>query len=411
MKNRNNISVNCLKNIYDVKKELKRLSSIRGSGTELISIYVPPDYQLSDEIGKLKEENSQAGNIKSKSTRQNVQGAIDRIIQYLRLYKKPPPNGFAIFAGNTSSVQANPNIEIFSLEPPQPVKSNMYRCDSVFFLEPLQAMLEAKEMYALVVMDGRDATVGVLKGTYFDLEKKVRSFAQGKARKGGQSAGRYERAIEESIDDYYKTVSDVVNEMYAKYQNKLSGLVVGGPGPTKENFIKAKALNYQVKVLGTFDTGYVDEHTGIKELLEKAKDILSEQAAVKENRIVERFLEEVSRNGLATYGYKNVKNAMMGENVLKLIVSEEIELTEVEYKCSVDGQSFKFVEQGNLRKTKHEEDGGALEITSQKDVVEELIDMADKKNIDVVFVSVNTQHGNELLLGFQGIAAMLRYKK
>ncbi|HIH50240.1 TPA: peptide chain release factor 1 [Candidatus Micrarchaeota archaeon] len=400
-----------LKNIYDVKKELKRLSGIRGSGTELISIYVPPDYQLSDEIGKLKEEHGQAGNIKSKSTRQNVQGAIDRIIQYLRLYKKPPPNGFAIFAGNISSVQANPDIELFSIEPPQPVKANMYRCDSTFLLEPLEAMLEAKEMYVLVVMDGREATIGVLKGTYFNMEKKLRSFAQQKARKGGQSAGRYERAVEESIDDYYKVVADAVNDVYVKYQNKLSGLVVGGPGPTKENFVKSKTLNYQVKILGTFDTGYTDEHSGVRELLEKAKDILSEQAVVKEKRIMERFLDEVSRNGLATYGYKNVKNALMVDNIVKLIISEDVELTEVEYKCTLDNQSVKYLEPGNSRHAKHEEDGGTLEIVSQKDAVEELIDMADKKGLETLFISVTTQYGNELLLGFQGIAAMLKYKK
>ncbi len=299
-----------MKKEYDVKRELKRLSTIRGSGTELISIYVPPDFAISEEIDKLKEEHGQAGNIKSKSTRQNVQGAIDKIIQYLRLYKKPPQNGFAIFAGNISNIQSNPDIELFSMEPPQPLKVNIYSCDSTFMLEPLEAMMEAKEMYILVVMDGRDATIGILKGTYFNLEKRVRSFAHAKVRKGGQSAGRYERAIEESIDDYYKKVADSVNEVYFKYQGKTSGIVVGGPGPTKENFVKSKNLNYQIKVLGVFDTGYTDEHTGINELLEKAKEILSEQAAVKEKKVMERFMDEVSRNGLAVYGYEKVEKEL-----------------------------------------------------------------------------------------------------
>lgn len=395
---------------YDTKKELKRLASIRGSGTELISIYVPPDFPLSEEIGKLSEEHSQAGNIKSKATRQNVQGAIDKIIQYLRLYRKAPKNGFAIFAGNVSSVQAKPNIQLFSLEPPQPIKSNMYRCDSTFLLEPLEAMMEAKEMYVLVVMDGRDATIGVLKGTYFNLEKRVRSFAHAKVRKGGQSAGRYERAIEESIDDYYKTVADAVNEVYAKYQGKPSGIVVGGPGPTKENFVKSNNLNYQIKVLGTFDTGYTDEHTGINELLEKAKELLSEQALVKERKVMERFMDEVSRNGLATYGYDRVKKEMLAGNIVRLIISEDVELTEVKYRCSSCGQVVTFIEQGNSRRVKHE-DGGTLEITGQRDAVEDLIEMADKSGIDVVFVSTGSQQGNQLFLGFRGIAAMLKYKR
>jgi len=291
------------------------------------------------------------------------------------------------------------------------VKSNIYRCDSTFLLEPLEAMMEAKEMYILVVMDGRDATIGTLRGTHFNLEKRVRSFASSKARKGGQSAGRYERAIEESIDDYYKSVADAVNEVFAKYGGKANGLVVGGPGPTKENFVKSKNLNYQIKVLGTFDTGYVDEHTGVNELLEKAKELLSEQAAVKERKIMERFMDEISRNGLATYGYKNVKNALVNDNVSRLIVSEDIELTEVEYKCTKCGTALTYVEQGNSRHAKHDEDGGNLEVINQKDAIEELIDTADKKNIDIVFVSTENQLGNQLLLGFQGIAAMLKYKR
>lgn len=371
---------------------------------------MPSDFPISEEIGKLKEEHSQAGNIKSKSTRLNVQGAIDKIIQYLRLYKKPPKNGFAIFAGNVSSTQAAPNIQLFSIEPPQPIKANMYRCDSTFLLEPLEAMMEAKDMYGLVVMDGRDATIGVLKGTYFALEKRVRSFAHAKVRKGGQSAGRYERAIEESIDDYYKAVADAVNEMYAKYQSKITGLVVGGPGPTKENFVRSKNLNYQIKVIGTFDTGYTDEHTGINELLEKAKDVLSEQAIVKERRVMERFMDEVSRNGLAVYGYEKVKRELLADNVVRLLVSEDLELTEVEYRCTSCNKTITYIEQGNIRHTKHD-DGGTLDIISQKDAIEELIDIADKRNIEIVFVSTESQHGNQLFLGFQGIAAMLKYKR
>jgi len=399
-----------LKNEYEVKKELKRLRAIRGSGTELISIYVPPDFQISDEVGKLKEESSQASNIKSKSTKLNVQGAIDKLLQYLKLYKTPPKNGLAVFAGNISSIQAKPDIELFSIEPPQPVRSNIYRCDSTFLLEPLEAMLEATDMYLMVVMDGRDATIALLKGTYVDVQKKVRSFAHAKVRKGGQSAARYERAIEESIDDYYKSVADAVNEVYAKYGKKIQGIVVGGPGPMKETFVKSKNLNYQIKVVGIFDTGYVDEHMGIHELLDRAKEVLSEQASIKERNVMERFMNEMARGTLAVAGYEKVNKAMREDNVSRLIISEGVEITEVTYRCTADNETFVAVEQGNARQTKHG-CGGSLEILDQKDPVEKLIEKADTKGIEMVFISEDSQYGSQLLMGFQGIAAMLRYKK
>jgi peptide chain release factor subunit 1 len=258
-------------------------------------------------------------------------------------------------------------------------------------------------------MDGREATIAVLKGTSTTIDKKVRSLAHSKMSKGGQSAGRFSRIIEESIEDYYKNVGDAVNGLYAKYNNKMSGLIVGGPGPAKDNFIRSKSLNYQVKVLGSFDIGYTDE-SGIEELLEKAKNMLSEQAAVKERAVMEKLLNEVSRNGQATYGYENVRNAMANDNVVRLILSDEVELTEVTYKCSMCGAEIKAIEKGNSRQTKHE-DGGSLSVISQRDPIEALIDAADKKGIEVVFVSTNSQYGNELLLGFSGIAAMLKYRR
>ncbi|MGC8669636.1 MAG: peptide chain release factor aRF-1 [Candidatus Micrarchaeia archaeon] len=399
-----------MKNEYDIKKELKRLSSIRGSGTELISVYIPPGFNIFDEIARLRDEYGQASNIKSKTTRLNVQGAIERIMQYLKLYKEPPKNGLAVFAGNISSIQANPDIELFSIEPPQPIKANIYRCDSTFLLEPIEEMLEAKEQYILLVMDGREATIALLKGTHVNVEKKLHSFAHAKVRKGGQSAGRYERAINESIEDFYKEIGDSINTVYAKYGGKVNGLVIGGPGPAKDNFVKAKTLNYQIKILGVFDTGYTDEHNGIDELLEKSKELLSEQASVKERRIMERFLNEVSKNGLATYGYENVKNELNNDNVARLIISEDISLEKVTYKCTACGAEFTAIEQGNTRQQKHS-CGGNLSIIKEEDPIDNLIEIADKKGIDVVFISTDSQYGNELLLGFQGIGAMLKYKR
>ncbi|MGC9190938.1 MAG: peptide chain release factor aRF-1, partial [Candidatus Micrarchaeia archaeon] len=119
---------------------------------------------------------------------------------------------------------------------------------------------------------------------------------------------------------------------------------------------------------------------------------------------------EVSRNGLATYGLERVVEEMKNDNVSLLIVSDDVDLSSVTYKCTNCGAEFTTIEQGNTRQTKHS-CGGNLEIESTKDPVEELIDMADKKGVDVVFVSTDSQYGNELLLGFQGVGALLKYKR
>ncbi len=400
-----------MKKEYNIRKELKRLSSIRGSGTELITLYIPPGSQISDATAKLRDEHGQAANIKSKTTRTNVQGAIDKIMQYLKLYRQPPKNGLAIFCGNISSEQAKPDIELFSIEAPQPINVNIYRCDSKFFLEPIEAMMEARDLYAMVVLDGREATVGFLNGTHFQKVASIHSYAHAKIRKGGQSMNRYQRLIQESIENYYKKVGDAINEMFNKQGQggKMKGLIIGGPGPSKENFAKSGVVYTQLKILGVFDTGYTDESAGINELLEKAKEVLEQQEAIQERKVMDRFLSEIARNGLAVSGYEAVKKALAANNVAKLLVSEGAELTRVNYKCTNCGTDLTQIEQGNTRLGKHE-DGGTWGIVSQVDAVEELLDMADALNIEVISINDDSQYGKELLLGFGGIAALLRYK-
>ena len=393
---------------YSISREIKRLRSVRGYGTELISIYVPAGFQLSEEISKLKEEYSQSSNIKSKSTRSNVQSAIDKIIQYLRLYRETPKNGLVVFCGNLSDNQSKADIELFSIEPPLPLKVNIYRCDSTFMLDPLELLVDNKETYALLVMDGREATVATLKGAHIQVFKKMNSTAHAKVRKGGQSAARYERVIEEQIGEYYTRIGEAINMMCQQLQFKVKGLIVGGPGPAKEGFAKADKLNYQIKILGVYDTGYTDEY-GLQELLEKAQDLLREEAAAKERKVLERFMQERVRNGLATYGYENTKEALESGKAGTLILSEDADLFLVKYECSSCKEVVERIEEGQHREAKHS-CGGTLQAVEVKDIIEELLDMAEKAGTEIVFVSSESSYGKEFLMGFKGIGALLRYR-
>jgi peptide chain release factor subunit 1 len=396
---------------YDIIKDIKRLKTIRGYGTELISIYVPAGYQISEEIGKLREEHSQSSNIKSKSTRTNVQSAIDKIVQYLKLFRATPENGLVVFCGNISKNPGKVDIELFSIEPPIPIKINIYRCDSTFLIGPIEEIVGSKDTFGLLVLDGREATIATLKGSHIQVIKKISSMAHAKVRKGGQSARRYERAIEESIDDYYKRVSEIINQLFEQNQFKLKGLIVGGPGPTKEGFAKGHELNYQIKILGMYDTGYTDEY-GLHELVEKAKDLLEEQEAYKERQIIEKFKRElVHGGGLAVHGYENTLKALENNQIQTLIVNDELEIHNVKYKCNADNQIFEKVEFGGHRETKHDcPEHGNLEILEERDVIRDMLEIADQKGVDTIFVSSESSYGKEFLMGFQGIGAILRYR-
>ncbi len=393
--------------LYELRKWVKTLSQYTGSGTQLISVYVSAGAPIHDMSGKLREEMSQASNIKSKQTRTNVTGALEKIINYLKMFKQTPPNGIAVFAGNISDNPAKTDIQLFSFEPPEPLRIGTYRCDSRFYLEPLQNMMETKDAYGILVLDGRDAIVAMVKGTEIKVLDKLHSTAHAKIRKGGQSAARYQRLIEESIDKYYQRVAASMDK---EYVGKVKGVIVGGPGPTKEFFLKAKHFNYQIKIMGVVDTGYTDEY-GIREVLEKSDKILAEQEAVKEKILVDRLIKEIIHDGLATYGEKQVREAITAKQADKVLLSEGLEYTVGEYKCpscnNVEKKVFRERAESRIPCTKCKSE---MRLETEKSLLDDLEELARENGIEVEIISNNTTEGAQFLTGFGGIGAFLRYK-
>ena len=72
-----------------LKKSLKELSEMKGMGTELVTVVIPPEKMISDVRQQLGNEMGQAANIKSKSTKKHVTDALESAISSLNRYKTP----------------------------------------------------------------------------------------------------------------------------------------------------------------------------------------------------------------------------------------------------------------------------------------------------------------------------------
>ena len=110
---------------YDFKRKLEELRALKGRGTELISMYIPPTRQISDAAQYLRNEQSESSNIKSKGTKKNVTSAIESILSKLRMYKKPPENGIVFFVGHVPKGGDQTTMASIVVEPPEPI--NTYR--------------------------------------------------------------------------------------------------------------------------------------------------------------------------------------------------------------------------------------------------------------------------------------------
>jgi len=351
----------------DILEELRRY---KGRHTELITVYIPAGYDPNSVQKQLEAEKSTAKNIKSASTRKNVTEALDKIVRYLKDFKKAPENGLAVFAGNVSKVEGQTDLQLWAIEPSKPLKSRIYRCDKEFVLDALESMLEVDEVYGLVVMDRKEATIGLLEGKRIEVMQKMTSGIPSKIRAGGQSSQRFHRITEGLTRDFYKRIAEEMKKIFFQMP-KLKGILVGGPIPTKDEFLEGDYLTTQLgdKVIARKDIGGSDE-SGLKELVEKSQDVLAEQEIVHEKKVLEKYFRTLGENpDMAVRDFEDTKTALGYGAVEVLLLSKD----------------------------------------TNKKIVKELGKLAESSGAQVEIISTETEEG-EQFLNLSGIGAVLRFK-
>ncbi len=297
------------------------------------------------------------------------------------------------------------------LEPPEPITTFLYRCDSKFYLEPLKDMVTDKSSYGLIVIDRSEASIGILKGKRIIVIKHIESRVPSKHHQGGQSSLRFERLIEIAAHEYFTKVGEIASAAFLA-EPELEGVLIGGPDSTKEFFAKKDYLHYEIKkkIIDLFDTGYTNEY-GLRELVEKAQDVLSNLDVIKEKKAVERLMKEIKKpdGGLAVYGEKDVIKALQLGAVDLLLISEGLERDWVRFKCGSCGcEGEKSMRDGNMKCPKC----GSTNITilEKKDIVEYFYELAESMGTKIMLISRDSEEGELLYRAFSGIAGILRFK-
>ncbi|MFC6615365.1 peptide chain release factor aRF-1 [Halopenitus salinus] len=398
---------------YEFRKVIEELQEYEGSGTQLVTIYIPEDKQVADVVAHVTQEHSEAANIKSKQTRTNVQDALTSIKDRLRYYDTfPPENGMVIFSGAVDSGGGRTEMVTKTLEsPPDPVESFRYHCDSDFLTEPLEHMLADKGLFGLIVLDRREANVGWLKGKRVEPVKSASSLVPGKQRKGGQSAQRFARLRLEAIDNFYQEVAEMANDLFVPKRHELDGILVGGPSPTKDEFLDGDYLHHELqdKVLGKFDVSYTDE-SGLYDLVDAGQEALSDQAIVDDKNQMEEFFENLHTGEQATYGFEPTRRNLVMGSVDRLLLSEDLRSDVVIYECPNGHEEYEVVDSRHSTPD-HEcsECGEDAEMREREDVIEHLMEIADQRGTETKFISTDFEKGEQFQDAFGGIGGILRY--
>ena len=405
---------------HRLKKVLNKLSKYRGRNTELVSLYIPEGYPLPKVSQQLKDEAGTASNIKSKTTKKNVLSALEKISQHLKLYKQTPKNGLVIFCGNVSEQEGNADYQLFSLEPPEPISVRLYRCDQEFVLEPLRDLVEEREIYGLLILERNEATIGLLRGKRTELLDHMTSGVPGKTRAGGQSSVRFERLRDIADHEFRVRIGEHFNNFFLDKLPDLKGILVGGPGLTKNKFIDGGYLDYRLKekVVELFDTVYTEEY-GLRELVDKASSSLEKLEVMREKKIMGQFFTQlIKEDGLVAYGRKEIDKALTLGAVEDLLISEELDLWEVTAACSCGYEEVKTLSDEELEELEEaisqkqcpECGNSQMEIVKKVELEEILSEKAESIGAKMHLISTDTEEGTQLLKAFGGIAAILRFR-
>jgi len=332
---------------YELRKFVKNLEQFRGRHTELVSVYIPSGYDLNKINSHLSQEQGTATNIKSASTRKNVIDALEKMIQHLKLFPKTPPHGLAVFSGNVSGQEGKYDFQVFSIEPPDPLNTRIYRCDKTFVTELLADMMDDKEAYGLVVMDRRECDLAILKGKSILPLTKAKSNVPGKTRAGGQSAARFMRLREDAAKTFYKKISELIKDEFYQKEN-IKGIIVGGPGPTKYELVDGNFISQEIKkkIIGIKDLSYTGSF-GLQELVDKSEDVLAAEEIVEEKQVMNKFFNYLAKKpGKVAYGYDEVKQQTIAGAADIVLLSEECEekvMEEFEELVKPTGSELKII--------------------------------------------------------------------
>ena len=407
--------------LYKIRKTLDELSQKSGRGTELITVYIPKGKQLHEIINALQQEQGTADNIKSDLTRTHVVDSLGKVVQRLKLYKKTPERGLVIFCGALPPEGGGPLgsevVRAWEIDPPKDLNQYLYRCDDHFHVDILKDMLKDDNLIGFLAIDAKDAGWGLLHGDKIEVLSQTGSGVAGKHRQGGQSAKRFQKLREMELTYYFNRVAETTREYFIDIY-PIKGLVISGPGPTKEDFINGSYLEYRLQdmIISTIDSSYSGAE-GIREAFSKSGDILSNFRMVEEKKLVEDLFREInSHSGLGAYGLKELIELLKNNVVKTLIINDDTDLHRVEGLCKrCQHMQEVILERSEVIPKKTEFSNNpcpeckSMEVeSSEKDIVDYLELLAAKTGAQLEVISGKAEHG--IMLASLGKAgAILRY--
>ncbi|MDY6930439.1 MAG: Vms1/Ankzf1 family peptidyl-tRNA hydrolase [Halobacteriota archaeon] len=370
-----------LSNLDDIN--IKELSDIYDSENK--DTFITLFLNIDDYDGKFieKRKKSCISVLKGKKDLlDNFNRTIKMIEGYLvKMGRENDLKGLALFASHKNNFFAAYELMI-------PFEDLMV-VDTSPYIRPLVQLIDEYEAFGLVLLDSHRAKVYVVSSGIIEVEEEMVSDIMNKHKKGGWSQARFQRLREGAIDHFLKEVREDAEKIFS--DEDIKRIVIAGSGNAKKKFVDMISAGIKSKVIDVIDVNF-NEAEG--KLISRAEKKFFEDGKKRSDENIEKLREEILKDGLAVYGPKETLNAVKNGQVDMLLVRKGLKVRGwICEKCQSVGQGI-----ANFCPN-------CESVTSEVDVIEEIIEFAKRKETEIDFAS-----DNQILAELGGIGGLLRYK-
>ncbi|RCV63020.1 peptide chain release factor subunit 1 [Methanophagales archaeon] len=361
--------------------DIKGLSEVYDSENRgsFISLYLNMDSLDTKFVGRRK--NICKSVLKEdKELLDNFEKTMQMIDDYLSKHGgEKGQKGLAIFASKIHN--------FFSVYPLGLPVENLLIVDTSPYIRPLARLVDEYEAFGLVLLDSQRAKIYVVSSGKVGYKKKKAADIINKHKKGGMSQARFQRLRKGAINHFFSDVSEDVEKLFSN--DDIVRIIIAGSGNAKLMFKNILPPDIKSKIVDIIDMDFDDDG-----LVSKAEEIILADEKETREKNVSRLRDEILRHGLAVHGLKETREAVEKGQIELLLVNKGYKIRGwICEKCQV-------VDSGVKDTCPY-----CGSRTSEVDVIEEIIEFAERTDTKIEFVG-----DNPILDELGGVGGLLRFK-
>lgn len=316
-------------------------------------------------------------------------------------------NGLAVFCGKCVQEKIGKEKKLsIAFEPFLPLQHSLYKCDEQFHTNILKEQLSDNDVWGFVIVDGDGTSFHTLCGRTHEMIFEWNNISLPKKHgRGGQSKQRFERIRDQKRGWYLKEVADTTLRYFIDSNTTLPnivGLIVAGFANLKNELVNVLDQRLLKKLVSIVDVQYSGEQ-GFKEAITASEDCLMNIKYVKEQKIISKLFETISKDGNYCIGYKDTIYALESGVVELLIVWDKMDYfrSEIKIKSTNEKKIIYHSEKQQFLENQ--------EIITSIPLFDWILDNYASFGAKIEFVSDGSSIGDQFVNGFGGIAGLLRY--